>query len=232
MTLSPSTDAKVILAKSSRPANEFEREGATGSEWVANLALRPEGFRTYEVSVSQGLGRRAQLTAAGFVSRISGLISLVVRPEDGATQYQNAETIDSRGLEIELSGKWRSGLTARASYSLQSTTNAADGRRLTNSPRHLLKGNVLIPLLGERVTAGLETQYTSARLSLQGREAGGFLLTNLTVLAHAVPGRLDVSASAYNLFDRSFAEPGGPEHRQDLIAQDGRSVLLKLTVRF
>jgi iron complex outermembrane receptor protein len=41
-----------------------------------------------------------------------------------------------------------------------------------------------------------------------------------------------VSASVYNLFDKSYADPGGGEHVQDRIPQDGRSFRVKVTASF
>jgi iron complex outermembrane receptor protein len=41
-----------------------------------------------------------------------------------------------------------------------------------------------------------------------------------------------VSASVYNLFDKAYADPGGQEHVQDTIPQDGRSYRVKVTASF
>jgi len=43
---------------------------------------------------------------------------------------------------------------------------------------------------------------------------------------------LDLSASVYNLFDKKYGDPGGAEHLQDIIDQDGRTFRVKLTYRF
>ena len=55
------------------------------------------------------------------------------------------------------------------------------------------------------------------------------MVANLTLVARASAGRFDLSASVYNLFDERYADPGSPEHRQDLIPQDGRNFRLKLS---
>jgi iron complex outermembrane receptor protein len=36
----------------------------------------------------------------------------------------------------------------------------------------------------------------------------------------------------YNLFDKSYADPGGGEHTQDTLQQDGRSFRVKVTAAF
>jgi iron complex outermembrane receptor protein len=43
---------------------------------------------------------------------------------------------------------------------------------------------------------------------------------------------LELSASIYNLFDTKYGYPGGDEHVQDVLYQDGRTFRLKLTYTF
>ncbi len=52
------------------------------------------------------------------------------------------------------------------------------------------------------------------------------------LLGERIAGKAELSASIYNLFDTRYSDPGGQEHVQDLIAQDGRSYRLKLSYRF
>jgi iron complex outermembrane receptor protein len=89
-----------------------------------------------------------------------------------------------------------------------------------------------MPVLGNALRTGLELQYTSRRKTLAGAFAAGHLLTNLTLLSEKIAKGMELSASVYNLFDKRYADPGGPEHVQDLIWQDGRSCRLKLSYRF
>ena len=103
---------------------------------------------------------------------------------------------------------------------------------LSNSPMHLAKVNVIIPLLPEKVFSGIELQYTGKRKTLRDENAGGFVVTNITLFGQRLFKNLDFSASVYNLFDKKFGDPGGPELRQDIINQDGRTFRVKLTYRF
>jgi outer membrane receptor for ferrienterochelin and colicins len=230
----PSTTAKLIFGRSTRPANEFERlYYADGPPLeMANPDLRPEIFTTGELVLERSLGGHLKVSAAGFISRIDDLISLVTRSDNGALQYQNAQTIDSWGSEFELTGRWAPGLSARASYSYQETTSEPSDNVLSNSPRHLVKLNAIAPLRGDELTIGMEMQYTSSRVTLAGQQTGGFTIVNATLFSRPLGRSLDLSASVYNLFNRRYGEPGGPEHLQDLIPQDGRSFRLKLTGRF
>lgn len=71
------------------------------------------------------------------------------------------------------------------------------------------------------------TQY------IAGRDAASYTLTNVTLLAR--PWRAcgcELSGSVYNLFRTRYADPGGQEHTQDLIPQDGRTFRLGARASF
>ena len=73
--------------------------------------------------------------------------------------------------------------------------------------------------MGERLTV--------ARASLPSHS-----VANLSLQVTPPSSRMSVSASVYNLFDKSFADPGGPELRQDTLLQDGRQWRLQLSLQF
>jgi iron complex outermembrane receptor protein len=78
----------------------------------------------------------------------------------------------------------------------------------------------------------VDAKYMSSRRTLAGREAGDVFLANLTLLARRLPGRLEASASVYNLLDRRYGDPGSDEHVQDVLVQDGRTIRFELLWRF
>jgi iron complex outermembrane receptor protein len=109
----------------------------------------------------------------------------------------------------------------------------------------MLKFDLSVPLVKDKVFAGLEFQYSSNRRSLhnttnligqpltvQGEDAAGFGIVNLTLLGRKLVKNLEFSASVYNVLDRRYADPASQFHVQDIIEQDGRSFRLKLTYRF
>ena len=103
---------------------------------------------------------------------------------------------------------------------------------MTNSPRHLVKANLLLPLADNRLNVGVEVQYMGARKTLGNSSVDGYTVANLTLLGRRVMPGLELSASIYNLTDTDFSDPGGQEHRQDAIAQDGRSYRIKAQYEF
>jgi iron complex outermembrane receptor protein len=133
---------------------------------------------------------------------------------------------------VELEAKLPKGIKARASYTLQQSVDMATHRRLSNSPEHLAKLNLMVPLYGEKLLTGVELQYSSETEDALHRSTPGYVLANWTLFSHELVRGLDVSATIYNVFDRKYGYPGGPEHLQKTIEQDGRTFRVKLTYRF
>jgi len=75
-------------------------------------------------------------------------------------------------------------------------------------------------------------QYTSSRETLQGVRAGGFGVANLTLLSRAWKKGPSLSLSLFNLLDKKYADPGGAEHLQVVIPQDGRSLRAQVKYEF
>jgi iron complex outermembrane receptor protein len=143
-------------------------------------------------------------------------------------------------MELALEGNWNNGIRSRLSYSLQRTEDDS-GQNLRDSPEHLIKLNVSVPVYKQKVFASLEFQYTSSRRTyfttstgetMRGMDAGGFETVNFTLFSHDLIKNLEFSGSVYNLFDTRYGDPSSRFHLQDIIEQDGRSFRLKLTYRF
>jgi iron complex outermembrane receptor protein len=205
-----------------------------GASQNANPALNPETIKTYQAVLEQSLGTKARFTVTGFHNRVNDLINQErIDPADPASLfiYRNAGEVWSTGIEAEVDGRWSS-LEGSMSYSYQEAENRATGERLTNSPRQMVKGRFSADFWKGRIVPALDVQYTGPRRTLAGILAGGYTLTNLTLSGRRLLPGLEVSASVYNLFDKSYGDPGGGEHVQDLIPQDGRSFRLKATASF
>lgn len=60
----------------------------------------------------------------------------------------------------------------------------------------------------------------------------GYTVVNLTLFSQNLVKDLNISASVYNLLDKTYYEPASQFHLQNAIEQDGRTFWLKLTYRF
>jgi iron complex outermembrane receptor protein len=103
---------------------------------------------------------------------------------------------------------------------------------ISNSPKHLAKLNVTVPLLKEKIFASTEIQYMSSRETVDGNKVDDFFVTNVTLFSRNLIKGLSASFSVYNLFDKKYRDPSGDEITQKFVEQDGRNVLLKLTYAF
>jgi iron complex outermembrane receptor protein len=158
--------------------------------------------------------------------------------ENGAFTNFNAQTA---GFELALQGFWTNGIRTTLSYSFQQTENLTTSGDVPDSPEHMVKLNLSVPVFREKIFAGLEYQYTSSRATVQttttgvtlpGEEADGYSVVNLTVYSRDLVKNLEFSASVYNLLNTTYFYPASRFHLQDMIQSDGRSFRLKLSYRF
>ena len=109
----------------------------------------------------------------------------------------------------------------------------------------MFKFDLSVPLVQDKLFAGAEFRYVSDRqtlhnttdpfgqpLTVQGGNAGGYGVVNLTLFSRNVIKNLEASASVYNVLDRRYSDPASLFHVQDTIQQDGRSFRVKLTYHF
>ena len=229
------TTLKLLVGSAFRAPNAYEmfyNDG--GSAQLENPSLSPETIRTYEAVLEQSVGDKVRFTVTGFNNRIKGLISQESSDPadpDSPLIFRNVGEVWATGGEAEIEGKGF-GFEGRASYTCQKVENRATGEGLSNSPRQLVKGQFSTAFWGDRFVQALDVRYTGSRRTLAGNVLGGYTVANLTVSGRRILPGLEVSASVYNLLDKSHADPGAGEHTQDAIPQDGRSFRVKVTASF
>jgi iron complex outermembrane receptor protein len=216
-----STSAKLMYGDAYRAPSPYELY-YTPSPW-----LKPERIRTVEAALEHSLRPNLRAVASLFRYWMSDLIN----QQDDYT-YANTGDAVADGVELELEGRLSANVDGRVSYSNQRARDTATRELLTNSPRQLAKVNLSAPLVGNTVFGGLEVQYVGARRTLAGDTLDANTLTNVTISSRGVLPGLDLSLSAYNVTDASYADPGGQEHVQDSITQDGRTYRIKVQYEF
>ncbi len=227
------TALKFIYGTAFRAPNPYElfyQGSALGYKSVPGL--RPESIQTAEIVVEKYWRRNLRLSASVFENDVEDLVTLATDPLDGLLYFTNQEHTRSRGAEIELERRWAKGYEVRFGHTIQETEDRQTREILVNSPKNLSKLNVLVPLPGKRMTAGLEIQYVGTRRTLADQTAPAYWLTNLNFLSRTLAKGLDLSLGVYNLLDEDYGEPGSEEHVQDLIPQNGRSFRIKVTWSF
>ena len=225
------TTFKLLYGTAFRAPSAYEMFYYGLGQYQANLKLQPETIKSYETVVEQGLGQHFRLTGSVFRNQIAQLITQVTN-SSGLLVFQNSGSARATGAETELDGRFAGGLHGGASYCYTKVVDADRSQTPTNSPQHLAKLNLIIPMLQQKLFAGLEGQYNGPRLTRQGNTASGFQVFNVTLLGHTLGKHLDLSASIYNLLDKKYFDPSPVGLTEDQIEQDGRSFRIKLTGRF
>jgi len=200
--------------------------------------IKPETITGYELVYEQEIGPHLRSSLSGFYNDMDDLIVF----DSGSFTNFNANT---KGVELALETSWPSGIRGRASYSFQETHNNSVSWDMPDSPNHMVKLNLSVPIYKDKIFAGGELLYTSDRRSLhnttdplgqpitvQGTGAGGSAILNLTLFSQNLLKNLEVSASVYNVLDHRYDDPASHFHVQDTIEQNGRSFRIKLTYRF
>jgi len=231
------TTLKLIYGTAFRAPSPYELYYSDGGvTQVPNPGLKPEKITTEEAVVEQQMGKHLSGSLSGFYNDINNLIEQTTiapgLPNAGLIQLQNLGKASAEGLELAFKGTWAGGWEGRASYSFTEAKDGITGARLVNSPNHLIKFDLTAPLYQEKVFATLDCQIMSQRKTLTGQTDPGFGTVNFNLFSRQWVRGLEVSAGIYNLFDARYSDPGGEEHLQDLIQQDGRTFLVKATYHF
>jgi outer membrane receptor for ferrienterochelin and colicins len=230
--LSHPTTLKLLYGTAFRAPQPFEVTPDLGSFYDDNHKLGPEKIRSIEGVVEQGLGQSFTLSGSVFRNEIDDLITLVTKSSDAQQEYENDGEADAAGVEVELDGHLASGIKGRASYSYVDAQQPVTHQILNNSPQHLGKLDLSVPVVRQRLFASADAQYTSSAQTLGGNTISGFSVLNFTLLGHPLGKHLDLSATVYNIFNKKYFDAGRPEDPEDSIQQDGRNFRIKLTGRF
>ena len=227
------TVIKLLYGSAFRAANAYERFYG-GPDFLINPSVRPETLRSGEVVLEQYLGEKVRALANAYWYRMSDMIALT--QVGGLYQYANLNAVEARGIGFEVEAKWPSGVRGRVNYLLQKATVSQAGSsasELPNSPRHLAKLNLTVPVWRQKVFAAADARYLSRRRTVQSlagtaSPVDGYFLADLALTVKPIP-RLSVSAILRNLTNQKYLDPASEEHVQNGIPQDGISAWLRVT---
>jgi outer membrane receptor for ferrienterochelin and colicins len=222
---------KLLYGQAFRAPNDFEIFFRSSGFNEPNPLLKPETIKTTEL-IFERYGKHVRFSVSGFYSDIKGIISQRIDPADGKAQFSNLNNVNSRGVETSIDGKLNNGVEGKLAYTLQRSASEQTGDSLNNSPTHLAKLNLSVPLATRKIFASFQGLYTSERRTLAGSDVSGSFVSNATLLSKSLFKAFDISAGVYNIFNVHYSDPGSQAHLQNTIPQDGRSFRLKLTYSF
>lgn len=233
------TTFKLLYGEAFRAPNQSELFNLAGST-TPNPNLQPENLDTLELIVEHYFDRQLRAELNVFHTKLKNNIrSTAINATQ--TRYLNSGDVDSVGVEGQIENSWGDGFQGRLSYSWQDTRDTKTNERLSNSPEHMIKLNLIAPLWQDKVFLGFETQFTSSRKSLSrnvngavipGRNVGEHVISNLSIFTQNWVKGLELSAGLYNLFDERFFDPASADFRQNAIQQDGLQFRIKGSLDF
>jgi iron complex outermembrane receptor protein len=197
-----------------------------------NPDLEPETIATYEFVWEQKFLERFASTLSVFYYRMDDLITLLNDPADDLDHYVNGEEIEARGMELGLRGELENGIRGHIDFTYARTREKDSDDMLLNSPEYTGNLGLSFPLIKDKAYLAGELNYLYRRLTKDGSYTDDVYLTNLTFSTKNLWRGIEVSASIYNLFDQEYGDPGGTEHLQNEIPQDGRSFQFKISYLF
>lgn len=228
------TTVKLLYGGAFRAPNVIE-SGIGYGPYLKNPNLVPERARTLELVWQQRMGASVLWSTSLFRYQMRGLIETSVDSATSLIQYRNAGDANSSGVETGFDARLGRSVTGFANYTYQHTVDQATDNRLTNSPAHLLKGGLSLDATSW-LRPGVVLRYESSRKTVFGTSTDAYFITdlNLGILGRRdAPGpRLEMGLRLNNLFNVRYASPGGFEHRQLAIPQDGRNVTAEIRYGF
>ncbi|MGR8934182.1 MAG: TonB-dependent receptor plug domain-containing protein [Gammaproteobacteria bacterium] len=223
------TTLKLIYGQAFRAPSVFENHYNFQGFQLGNPQLRPETIQTYELVLAQQLNTQLEASVSPYYYRANKIISAVTIND--LFRYENSGPISAYGIEFELNGRWNNGWSSRFSYSLQKIEDNTLTNKAINSPTHLVKLNAVAPLWDDKIFAGLELQYTSARNAAQG-SVDGYFMSNVTLFSKQLVKGLELSGTVYNLLDQHYSDPSTTDLVLDTIVQNGRTFRIRLNYEF
>lgn len=223
----PGSTLKVLYGEAFRPPSVYELFYEEEGNMRSNPSLGPERVRTLELCADQ----RFSPTTAGSFSvyqyTMRDIVEQIPVDDQGTLQHRNSGVARGRGIEGEVVFRSPAGFTASASAGAQ-YIEAMDGSgELTNAPRTIVCLNAGVPL-GASFMLALQGRFETGRLTTQGTRTDRHLLVNAFVHGWMLFDAADVSVAIRNLLGARYALPGGYEHAQAAIGQDGRTFALRV----
>jgi outer membrane receptor for ferrienterochelin and colicins len=222
------TALKLVYGRAFRAPNAYELNYYPAPESAAPLV--PEQMRSSEFVWEESLTANVKTVVTAFAFKANGIIEQVDDPVASVIlHFENRTALRGIGFEAEMEARLPNGLTARISHTFSRLRDQLTQQKVSNSPAQLSKLGVQIPVAG--LFLSMEGQYVSKRLTLHGGALPGYFAPNVT-LTSPLGRRVGFTLSVYNAFNQAHADPGGAEHVQASIPQDGRTVMARVRVGF
>ena len=221
---SSSQSVKYLFGRAFRAPSAYELNESFFGVNVRNL--EPETIDTHELVWERYVNDWLRTAVSSYWYKAERLITLV--GDDNTyllTSFINQGEVRAKGLELEAQMRIRGESRALVTYALQSAVDQKMHTELPNSPRHMFKARITVPI--RRSFLSIEEQYLSSRQTLSGARVGAEAIVNVTMI-QPVSHSWELFGTIQNLFGVDYADPASNSHRQDAIPQNGRTARIGL----
>lgn len=223
---------KLVYGTSYRTPNTYElyyEDAATN--FKSNSELESENITTIELICEQKLYQILYGTISFYNYRVSNLIDQYFNDSDSSLQFINLSKATANGVELNFNYFPQNNIKTFFRYSYQYARDDEKKSHLSNSPKHLLRAGAAVPVYN-LFSIAPELSYEKNRQTVYGNHTGDFIKLNLTIASQPIIGNLSFSLAIKNLFNTTYSYPGGYEHFQSSIVQDGRNFIAKCQYEF
>lgn len=141
--------------------------------------------------------------------------------------------IHAHGAEVELEKYFQEGTHLRISYAYQKAHETQGNKPLVNTPTHLAKLNVALPLLGERLKAGWELHYVGAKPDNERKSTPSQWTADVNIFSHHWLANTDISFKIKNFFNKKYDDITWKQFSGDEVhPREERTFLLQLEYLF
>ena len=191
------------------------------SNFKKSVSLNPEEIETHELSFEKTMGNFYGGVTV-YRNQVNELIDTQINP-DSSLQFVNVSKVQTYGFEFRFDVTLRKYYKAFINYSWQQSRDA-DKNTITNSPAHILNIGSSINIL-QNLSVAPVLHFESDRKTVYDTYTEPFLITNLNINYSFTDEKIGLSLKINNLFNVTYYVPGGYEHIQPAIQQDGRNFI-------
>lgn len=238
---SDNSSIKLLYSNAFREPNIYELYYSDGYYTEDNPALEPLIINSVEFLYEQNFGYNLFGTVTCFYNKIDDIIESVLDTLTNLQQFRNNTKIITYGVELEIQSKFKSSLRNYVSFSYQRSRYPDNNNYVQNSPEYLIKGGVSYNL-AKYLYFGFDIDIESGRKTVYDTWTKPFCLNNLSIsfIPQSVSlnndgnlfDRLNFTFKVNNLFDVRYELPGGPEHLQNALMQNGTNYIFEASVKF
>ena len=230
------TTLKLLYGSAFRAPSVAEAD-LTTFYYTRNPGLKAERAQTVELEIQRRIAAPLLFGVSLYEYRVEDLIDPLLSEDGASQQFRNVANVAAYGAEFQMEVMPAGPFSGRATYAVQRAETEPSDESLTNSPAHVATLSAAVhDWNGFRPAVTI--RYESGRRTLTGSSTPAFARADLNVAFESFDRIASwlrdtrLSLRVTNAFNATYFSPGGVEHRQAAIAQDGRTFLLRLDRRF